>query len=284
MIFLSKIYLLKLLGVRKKPAMDENNYIDIDLSRRNQFIYRIISVERLFEMFKNKRNVLVKPKKWEDPFENFILRSKVKLPSGDLATFGFQDHFFGQCWTLNTASDAMWRIYSPKANAVRIRSNVASLASSLEHSCGDWAHVEVFIGKVKYFPNKSLVEYANTVFTNMSIPSSRLFAETLLIKRPAFKHEREVRLLFLPHNEDTAKNDLYSYDIDPHALISQIMIDPRLAKTEADALKERIRKSTGYRRSIKRSLLYAAPPAFVIPFGKTPNNAFNTDAPKRCAG
>ncbi len=255
--------------------MDENGYIDIATSRRNQFIYRIIPVKRLYEMFDNKKNVLVKPKKWEDPFENFILQSKVKLPSGELATFGFQDHFFGQCWTLHTASDAMWRIYSPKGNAVRIRTTVNALASSLANTCGGWAHIEAFIGKVKYLPNKRLVAYANSVFTNTSIPSSRLFAETLLIKRPAFKHEREVRLLFHPHDETIAKNDLHSYDFDPHAVISQIMIDPRLPKADADALKKRIQKRTKYKGSIKRSLLYAAPHEFVIPFGKTPNNAFN---------
>ena len=265
------------LGVREKLAMDENNYIDISPLRRNQFIYRIISVKRLYEMFENKKNVLAKPRKWEDPFENFILRSKVKLPSGELATFDFQDHFFGQCWTLHTASDAMWRIYSPKGNAVRIRTTVSTLAESLAHTCGDWAHVEAFIGKVKYFPNKCLVEYANSVFTNMSISSSRLFAETLLIKRPAFKHEREVRLLFHPNNEEAANNDLYSYEIDPHAMISQIMIDPRFPKDEADSLKKGIQIRTKYKGPIMRSLLYAAPSEFVIPFGRTPNNAFNTD-------
>lgn len=223
-------------------------------------------VELTLTLFEKKRNVLVKPKRWDDPFENFILQSKVMLPTGEQATFGFRDHFYGQCWTLHSASDAMWRIYSPKANAVRIRSTISSLLETLGQACGAWAHVEAFIGKVKYLPNKRLIEYANNVFNGSAILGARMFAQTLLIKRPAFKHEREVRLLFFPHDETHAKDDFHSYAIDPHVFVDQIMIDPRLPEKNANTLRDRIRKRTGYQGSIKRSLLYAAPPKLVLPF------------------
>ena len=63
--------------------LNENNYINIDLTVKDQYIYRIISVDRLHELFSNNQNSLVSPKKWEDPFENFILKSKARLPDGD---------------------------------------------------------------------------------------------------------------------------------------------------------------------------------------------------------
>ena len=94
----------------------------------------------------------------------------------------------------------------------------------------------------------------------------RLFATTLLVKRPAFRHEREVRLIFTPaHEKDKASSDLFSYPIDPNELINQIMIDPRKTKQDANALKREIKSKTGFAGQIKRSLLYAPPPTWTIP-------------------
>src|SRR5205085_12257493 len=98
--------------------MDSDNYFDLAVSARDRYTYRIIPTERLFELFANKKNVLVKTKKWDDPFENFILQARLMLPTGEHATIGFRNQFYGQCWTFHKASDAMWRIYSPKADAV----------------------------------------------------------------------------------------------------------------------------------------------------------------------
>ena len=92
-----------------------------------------------------------------------------------------------------------------------------------------------------------------------------LFAKTLLVKRPAFKHEREVRLICRPHDEGNVDSDLFSYPVDPQELIDQIMIDPRVAEDEAEALKRDIRSRTGFKGKILRSLLYAAPPSWTIP-------------------
>jgi hypothetical protein len=242
--------------------MDDRNYLDIAPPDRKRFVYRIISLPHLFDLFRNGQNVLVKPKKWEDPFENFILNSKVQLPTGKIATLGFRDHFYGQCWTLHIASDAMWRIYSPTKDAVRIRTTIQKLAESLSQTCGERA----FIGKVKYLQNKRLIEYATSAFNGADFPSSKTYAQTLLIKRLAFRHEREVRLLTLQHDDEHSKGDLYAYSVDPHNLIDQIMIDPRMPKNDAESLKEKIKAQTSFKGSIMRSLLYAAPPDMVLAF------------------
>ena len=111
--------------------MEVRNLINLSLDDLDRYVYRIISLKRLKELLLNEENVLVKPALWDDPFENFILNSKVRLKSGELATFGFRDDFFGQCWTLNKASDAMWRIYSPDSAGVgRDRGQIPSSRSS----------------------------------------------------------------------------------------------------------------------------------------------------------
>lgn len=246
--------------------MNQDNYINLDLTRKDNHIYRIISIDRLLLLFSTKENVLVNPRKWDDPFENFILNSKVRLQSGELASFDFRDNFYGQCWTRHKASDAMWRIYSPKSNGVRIRTTIPKLANSLSKTLGQWSHISCFMGKVKYLNNKKMMDFANTIFKDVAFPKSNLFAETLLIKRPAFKHENEVRLLYF-ERENNSRNDLYKYSFDPHEVIDQVMIDPRVDYKTFLAMKASIKNKTGFKGKILRSLLYAPPKDMIFPFG-----------------
>ena len=250
------------------PAMEElvrTNYIGLSDVELDQYLYRIISVDRLVELFTNRQNVLVRPSQWDDPFENFVLKSQAKLSSGDVVTFDFNNDFYGQCWTTQKASDAMWRIYSPKSNGVRIRTTVRRLGDGLGKACGDWAHIQSFIGRVRYLKKKQMLDFANGVFANGL--DATAFAKTLLVKRPAFRHEREVRLLYFEKENDRRGNNLFRYSIEPTELVDQVMIDPRLAKNDAAALKSEIKRRTGFGGQIKRSLLYAPPEGFIFPVG-----------------
>ena len=173
--------------------MNEENYLNLNEADKNRYVYRIISTARLYELFANRENVLVRPSMWEDPFENFILNSPAKLNDGTVVQFGFHKSYYGQCWTLNQTSDAMWRIYSPTSDGVRIRTTIRNLALSLSGGLGQWAHIQTFIGKVRYLSDKELLQFANHVFASGLDPAA--LAKTLLVKRKAFCHEREVRLL-----------------------------------------------------------------------------------------
>lgn len=199
------------------------------------------------------------------PFENFILKCPIQLPDGKHVAIGSRDQFYGQCWTLQSASDAMWRIYSPNSNAVRLRTTIRKLASSLWEHCGELAPNEAFIGRVRYLPHRELEKFAKGFLRSRAgTLSMGLFATSLLVKRPAFKHEREVRLLYAPHDKSKAVEDLFSYTIDPNKLIDQIMIDPRMATDEANTLRQEIKLRTGFVGAVKRSLLYAPPPSWTI--------------------
>lgn len=239
------------------------NDLGISSANRNRYIYRIISVQRLEELFTKRQNVLVRPSLWEDPFENFILNSPVQMANGTTGTFGFNNDFFGQCWTLKSTSDAMWRIYSPKKNAVRVRTTIKKLAESLSAGLGNWAHQQAFIGRVAYLKDRELIDFGNNVFSH-GLQAVAL-AQNLLIKRKAFQHEKEVRLLYFERTKP--KSDLYSYTINPHSLIDQIMVDPRVPVAKVDAFKRKIRKKTGFNGDVVRSLLYAPPQGMIFPIG-----------------
>jgi hypothetical protein len=219
-------------------------FLDIPIRKRSSPVYRVISLNRLYELFATRQNVLVSPAKWEDPFENFILKSQRISRHG----------WFGQCWTRHRASDAMWRIYSADKKGVRIRSTPALLIEALSKSRGGHG----FVGTVQYLPQKPLMRFARRAIAAGNLAVISAAARTLLVKRPAFRHEAEVRLLW--HAARDAADGLFRYSIDPQAIVDQIMIDPRLPVGEYYKTKAEIRRKTGYTGQIMRSLIYAPPP------------------------
>lgn len=231
------------------------NIADSDLDKP---IYRIISLERLLELFVTGTNTLVKPALWEDVFENFILKSPVRHRNGEITEYNFYDTMYGQCWTLHKASDAMWRIYSSDKSGLRIRTTIRKLANSLDDAQTSYSDIRCCVGKVKYLTEKALMGIANTTFDDSGIGINDLF-RSLLVKRKAFLHENEVRALYQEIDDDASNGDLYKYTFDPHSFIDQIMIDPRRSSSEFKVLKDIIRKTTGFGGEIKRSLLYTLP-------------------------
>lgn len=214
-------------------------------------------------MFATRKNLLVKPEVWEDTFENFILKSQVKSASGEVYTYDFHEEMYGQCWTKENSSDAMWRIYSPNKECLRIRTTVRKLIDSLYGAQNKHSTITCCIGKVEYLNNQKLMARANSTFDKSGISVENLF-RSLLIKRRAFRHENEVRILFHNYRGGDPSSKIYSYPINPEDLIDQIMVDPRRSYSEFETIKKIIKHSTRYKKPIKRSLLYALPKTTVV--------------------
>ena len=236
------------------------NALNLKEAELDQFIYRIMPAEYLYDLFHTNENTLARPRKWQDPFENFILRSPAVLNGEDIH-WDFADDFFGQCWTLHRASDAMWQIYSPTKESIRVRTTIRKAWNALAAFAGDKASYQAYIGKVRYLSNPKLMAFAHSA---ISMPlNAHDFATTLLVKRPAFKHEREIRLLFFADRRQTlGGSDLFRYPVDPHTMIDQLMVDPRLTTAEANQFMSTIRAKTQYAGRILRSLLYTLPKGF----------------------
>lgn len=210
-------------------------------------------------MFDTSKNTLVKPELWDDNFENYALKSTLNYPDGSSIKLDVHERMYGQCWTTERSSDAMWRIYSLDKYGLRIRTTIENLLNSLGVATVDTLMAEHCIGAVKYKSERAIVKAANDAFDlNGSISFGNLF-RSLLIKRKAFKHEHEVRLLYFDWNKDLPKDKLFKYDFNPHNLISQVMIDPRMGHKEFLVIKKRIIEDTGFKGEIKRSLLYKLP-------------------------
>ncbi|RKQ89522.1 DUF2971 domain-containing protein [Maricaulis maris] len=232
-------------------------------------LYRTLPLSRLYELFDNRENVLVRPKLWDDPFENLALTSPVEI-DGKIGEFGFHQDYYGQCWTTQSISDAIWRIYSSDKKGVRIRSTVGKVLGGLSKGKDpNLARIQCFIGKVRYLTEKQLVQFAATHFAGgLALETDgKLIADTLLVKRKAFKHEGEVRLIYAATYGTEKNADLLRYDIDPDAMIDQVMLHPQLEDAAAAEMKEEIQSRTEFRGPILHSQLYSRPKGFKFIIG-----------------
>lgn len=226
-------------------------------------IYRIFPRKRFLELFNENQNALVLPTKWEDPFENAILNAEVRTASGEVGRFGFHDDVYGQCWTLQTASDAMWQIYSRAKDAVRLRTTVGKLLTSLGSTQNQWANTTSFIGRVHYHSERRLKEIGRTLFQNDDRESS--IARSLLMKRKAYKHENEVRLIYIERTPEKHPNGVFKFSLEPRKIFDQVMVDGRVKYKDFLPFKEKAEALTGLPPSqIKRSMLYRKPSGFVV--------------------
>jgi len=235
------------------------NYINIKEEDLEKPIYRVFSRERFIQLFETKKLTLVKPKLWEDPFENYIMNATGKTKDGVQFTIAFREKYYGQCWTTKRESDAIWRIYSPDKNGVKVKTTIRKLFEALYTQTGKFKDISCFIGKVQYFPTAKLLDLLadpDNTKSNLTDTTGRGQASTLLLKRMAFSHEKEVRLIYNSPNE--LHSDIYEFDINPFNLIDQIVFDPRIEDSNYKADKELLR-NWGYEKGIVKSGLYKIP-------------------------
>jgi hypothetical protein len=88
------------------------------------------------------------------------------------------------------------------------------------------------------------------------------FADLLCIKREAFKHEEEVRILFQDLEQKRGLGQLFKYDLDVNNVFEEVVLDPRLTEASSEAVKCSL-MSAGCKCPISQSPLYQAP-RFVI--------------------
>lgn len=218
-------------------------------------IYRIFPINRFLNILKTKENVLLKPKKWDDPFENLLLKSKIRIDE-ELTSFDFKDDVFGQCWTWHRETDAMWRIYSSNKDGIRVRSTPRKLLSSIKESCKSFPDLSCFIGGVRYHYRDKLIDSFKKI--NLLSTDGSGIAKSLLLKRIQFSHEKEVRLIYIHQNENERNNEIFRYEINPQEVFDRILFDPRMDSDLMESYKIYI-KSLGYNFECKRSTLYDLP-------------------------
>ena len=225
------LYNWKELGLAKNVA-DEQQKEFCDTS-----IYQILPVKYLLKILRNQslrfNNIVIS---WEDPYELFLLKQKIHIEGRgeSVCNTRLLYNYYGQCWSLQRESDAMWRIYSRDREGVRIKTSVLKMIKVLDQTRGMMWTCPLF-GRVSYHTQNEISDWINMVSENGSGNMYSSFSESLFIKRSEFEHENEVRFIILNgnlENDPVPKNvhsDHIEMPIDPYDFIEEIALDPRLS-------------------------------------------------------
>lgn len=176
-------------------------------------LYRFISFEDFINLVINNKDRFVRPSIWEDGYEGYLFSqldssedvrhivSEMYYKLCKQNYYAIPDNYFrmwhskwftyAQCWSEHPETDAMWRCYSYGNRAIRIRTRKDKLLAHAKSIFLESVDFAVYLRKVSYDVNKK----ANTEQQIAQMKHSKLPHETYFHKRPAFKHEREVRLL-----------------------------------------------------------------------------------------
>lgn len=227
-------------------------------------------------MLDSGENVLVRPDKWEDPYEKALQRSTFCVKDDDKTrNYSFNgNHWYAQCWSMTPESDALWKVFAPnrKEMYVKIKTTYGLLRESYELTDDEKEkeYIPYYALEAINYVEDNKAEYEKSIkqwveYFKFSVPEGQMLCLGLLLtKRKAFEYEHEVRLLRYREPIDTGVTDmdsksdhLYKYDIECRKLILEVEFDPWTKKVSKDE-KQKIAKIIG-RGKVKKSKLYEMP-------------------------
>ena len=218
-------------------------------------LFRFMRTDRFLDLVTREVLVLRKPNKWDDPFEDFLSKTRA-IVDGQPIGFDLTKGFFGQCWTTREECDGFWRNYCSLNDGVRIETTVGKLIRSIWDSSNRFRHLQRFVGRVEYLAEEELkARYAGCLDYGHELTdqSNRGCAQTLLIKRTEFSYEHEVRVLADDRDTDS---DVREFPIRPRDLVDSIMFAPKMHTAQCEALTDWLVKHGFERHAISRSKLY----------------------------
>lgn len=232
------------------------------------YVYKYIPLKYLIPLVVNKKLRIDKVAKWEDPYENFFLKSYFYTYASfykqivQVSTDEIRNRTYGQSWTMIEESDAMWRIYSNKDDieniAVKVKIKIDNLFNIVYTSdeC-----METSIGPVNYKTNLDIINWLgnlkNTEYLRLEIP--KYAKESLFIKRTPFAHEKEVRII-ISKDTQTPAEEFLLYDIPDLNVIEDFTLDPRLNEEDEVQITQKLEDIGVDRHKIKKSILYEFTP------------------------
>jgi hypothetical protein len=223
-------------------------------------IYKYMRFERLLQLLMDKESFISQVSSWEDTYENWLIKASFYSKTTRVSYREFIKSYYGQCWTTSKETDALWRIYSPDKNSVKIKSTINNLlnAEVLIDDLDKFGKITKYIGQVSYFNNEQITKWLDQAKKETGIINSLIILESQFIKRKEFNHEKEIRLI-IGISGDTSSNersrDHLIQSVDPNCFIDEITFDPRL-NTNDFILRSKLIAKLGFKNPIKKSKLY----------------------------
>lgn len=181
---------------------------------KSMTVYRVMKLKHFNLWCDSNQNVLVPVEWWDDPWERALFKNPINICKR-LCINANDFEFYGQCWSLEKEeSDATWRIF--KANdsqSVRVGVNAWDLYECFTSYCdklsdGQYSQHSCFAGLVKYMEEKDIVRALSELhFEDCLANADSSLVESLFIKRKAFMHEKEFRLVYYYATNDALVED-----------------------------------------------------------------------------
>lgn len=242
--------------------------LDVDLDRP---LYRIFPLWAFEDMLRVRRLVLVPPSFWEDPLEDIPASIMMQRPDHSQKPLNAYLHPARcQCWSFECESDSLLRAYSrvtidplhkrntePRNEGVMVRTTPRKLSAALR----DWAQRvtwgKFFLGRVEYLANDEASQKIVNILANVGpveMGRGLYRAQSLLLKRKAFSHEDEVRLIWVCEDRREVAEAL-TVNLNPNDFIEEVTFDPRLIRFEF-LERQQSAKALGYKGAFAESQLY----------------------------
>lgn len=235
----------------------------------NILIYKYIRLEYLLQWLRKKMFRLDLIRTWKDPFENFFLKQNFECDGKVVDMWNISEDIYGQSWTLMEESDAMWRIYSetPQRSCFRKKQSLMHSAIRVRTTPGKLMQIvkekyipsEQVIDIVQYKTDSELSDWLNGKDPIEERQLRKCYIESSFIKRVAFSHEREVRLIVEEPGKDYAviNNGVAYYSFIPDDVLEEYTLDPRLNLKDAVAIRKQLEKVGVPSDRICQSKLYS---------------------------
>lgn len=210
--------------------------------------------------------------RWEDTYENWFLKEKLRLESGEISTAeNLIPGVFGQCWSRREESDAMWRIYSAvkkdyrdekvpfeylQNSAVRIKTTAKKIYDTIYLDDKDMA--SVYIGCVNYLSQEDFDNLIDSLTPLSPLSLNEVFRNSYFFKRDPFAHEEEIRLIIIVPNVGDGRfgMECLNYIIEPDSFVEELVADPRLSEEEYQYVLEQLLEAGARLENISQSKLY----------------------------
>ncbi len=264
----------------KDDYIDANN-LNVDLDAP---LYRIMGINRLWDLLENKHFCMVHPQVWDDPYEVFLMRSYGVTSQGQGVGFEpITNTLYGLCFSLKKECDGLWRSFSANSCrdcsfcnwyhkhgqspvTVKIKTTGRKLMDAFYDVSNQFHTLSYWIGKVEYLDSVQISRIVNNGRSFVTDNTGVGLIKSLLVKRKPFEYEQEVRLLYYMSNLPPASQlntpELYFFDVDPNKLIDDIEFSPWVCEDEVNKQTTRIVKH--YNGIVSRSSLYDEPGIHII--------------------
>lgn len=237
-------------------------------------IYRIFPLWFFEDALRRQELVLAAPRVWEDPYEvlpeSVVMTDLRQTPPRPEELQPYLLPAFAQSWSGTGESDTLLRAYSrvqkdrvlsrniaPRSEGVRVRSTARKLITAALGWADAIPNVACYLGSVRYGSAQQITEHFCDLIAQHgphAVGQGRLRAESLLLKRIAFAHENEVRLICVD-GRGVANDDVLRLRISPNEVFEEVTYDPRLVAFERNE-RETVARSLGYANAFGESDRY----------------------------